>query len=334
MATIYQGTRGNLEFLGRELRRGELVGVPTETVYGLAANALDERACRKIFTAKGRPSTDPLIVHVGSVRAAQAVAVVGTAARKVMRAFWPGPLTIVLPKRDVVPAVVTSGRDSVAVRMPAHPLMRRLLAAADRPLAAPSANVFGYVSPTTAEHVERGLGKKIKHVLDGGACAIGVESTILDLRDEARPRVLRPGKIGAREIARVLGRKVEAAKPTQGKTSQAQLAPGMLARHYSPKVRVRLHPKITADAVMSGKPNEAWVVRRKGAALRGFGNVVTWGKGDSLAVMAKHVFAVLRELDGGSWATLHVELAPERRGARDLGLAVAINDRLRRAATR
>ncbi|HVX63355.1 MAG TPA: L-threonylcarbamoyladenylate synthase, partial [Pirellulales bacterium] len=188
-ARIFRPTPRNIAFLGRHLRSGELVAAPTETVYGLAANALDAAACRRIFAAKQRPSTDPLIVHLLSKDSLADVCLPNSAALKLARAFWPGPMTLVLPKRDIVPDIVTAGRDSVAVRVPAHRVFRALLKAAGIPLAAPSANPFGYVSPTTAEHVADGLGRRIRFILDGGPTPIGLESTIVDLRDENRPKI-------------------------------------------------------------------------------------------------------------------------------------------------
>ena len=204
-ARIYRGTPRNLARLAARLRAGELVAVPTETVYGLAADAFNARACRKIFQAKGRPSSDPLIVHLASARELAQVAVPNAAALRLAKKFWPGPLTLILPKTGAVPGEVTAGLDSVAVRVPAHPLFRRLLRLTGRPLAAPSANPFGYVSPTTAEHVRQGLGRKINHILDGGPARVGLESTIVDLRDPRRPRLLRPGGISRQELERALG---------------------------------------------------------------------------------------------------------------------------------
>ncbi|MDF3057521.1 MAG: Sua5/YciO/YrdC/YwlC family protein [Rariglobus sp.] len=174
-ARVYRPTPKNLAHLARVLAKGGLVAAPTETVYGLAADALNAKACRAIFRAKGRPANDPLIVHVGSLAQAGEIAELNEAARKVARVFWPGPLTLVLPKRPGVPAIVTSGLPSVAVRMPAHRLFRELIRRSGRPLAAPSANPFGYVSPTTAAHVRDGLGQRIGYILDGGPAKIGVE---------------------------------------------------------------------------------------------------------------------------------------------------------------
>ena len=217
-ARILRGTPPALPHHARRLRAGELVAVPTETVYGLAANALDARACRRIFTAKGRPADDPLIVHIHALAQLSEVAEVNAAALKLAKKFWPGPLTLVLPKKSVVPSVVSAGLSSVAVRMPSHPLFRRLLKLAGVPLAAPSANLFGYVSPTSAEHVRAGLGKRIRSILDGGPCKVGLESTIVDLRDPRHPRLLRPGAITRGELESALGTRVAARRPDQGQT--------------------------------------------------------------------------------------------------------------------
>ena len=321
IARVYRGTTRNLAALARRLRAGELVAVPTETVYGLAANALDARACRKIFRAKGRPTHDPLIVHIHSNDELAAIARPNTAALALAKKFWPGPLTIVLPKKRIVPKIVTAGWPSVAVRMPAHPLFRRLLRLAGVPLAAPSANPFGYVSPTTAEHVRQELGKKIQHILDGGAAKIGLESTIVDLRAPARPRLLRPGAITRSQLEKVLGQKIALARPA--KQSSAQLAPGMLARHYSPRTPVVLHDRLPQRRAA----NEAWVFLAK--PVRSRGRNIFWldARGD-LRGAARRLFAVLRQLDTRRFNRIHVERA---HGG---GLAEAINDRLQRAAAR
>jgi L-threonylcarbamoyladenylate synthase len=336
LAKILRGTAAGVRTAARALRAGQLVGVPTETVYGLAADALSARACRKIFQAKGRPSSDPLIVHVSGIEQAEVVAEVGAGARRIMEALWPGPLTLVLPKKKGVPAIVTAGRESVAVRMPEHAVMQAVIAAAGRPLAAPSANVFGYISPTCAEHVQSGLGKKIRFIVDGGPCEIGVESTIVDLRDEARPQLLRPGKIGRKEIERVLGRKVAATGKPAGKGQEKEmLAPGMMARHYSPRTPLVLKNKISARQISKAGADEAFVVfggNSRGPTKK---NVFRWTNGrkaPDLAQMARGLFALLRELDRGSWKCIHAELAPP--DSRFGGLAEAINDRLRRAAAR
>ena len=324
---IVSGTPATLARLARRLRGGELVAVPTETVYGLAANALDARACRRIFTAKGRPANDPLIVHIHALAQLGQVAEATAAALKLAKQFWPGPLTLVLPKKPVVPSVVSAGLPSVAVRMPSHPLFRRLLKLAGLPLAAPSANPFGYVSPTSAEHVRASLGKKIRFILDGGPCTIGLESTIVDLRNPQKPRLLRPGAITRAQLERTLGVRVLAASSaTQPKTG-AQLAPGLLARHYSPRKPVTLHAKLSVAAVQRSPASEAWVFLAKPKNLSG--KNVFWLDADGdLPGVARRLFATLRRVDALRFTRIHVELA------RGKGLADAINDRLRRAAAK
>jgi L-threonylcarbamoyladenylate synthase len=348
-ARIYRGTSANLKRLAAALRAGELVAVPTETVYGLAANALDPAACRGIFRAKGRPSHDPLIVHLESADRIEAIAQTNSALRRIAKAFWPGPLTVVLKKKDNVPAIVTAGRDSVAVRVPSHPLFQKLLRLSGLPLAAPSANPFGYVSPTTAEHVKDGLGAKIDHILDGGPATIGVESTILDLRDPARPKLLRPGAIERAALEKVLRVRVAPMKPPganaaqsasvdeQSELQQGAVAPGMLLRHYSPRTPLALHRKLKRENVLIAGANEAFILIQPfpgeaGAAARKTTtakNVFPLSRNGDLAECAKALFATLRRLDKGDWKRLHAELAPG-----ESALALAINDRLARAAAK
>lgn len=327
LARIYRGTPRNLALLAQQLRKGGLVGVPTETVYGLAANALDAKACEKIFRAKGRPHSDPLIVHVHSVADLPHVCEPNAAAMKLARRFWPGPLTLILNRKSVLPAIVSAGQPSVAVRVPSHPLFRKLLKRSGLPLAAPSANPFGYVSPTTAQHVRDGLGKEIRSILDGGPAQYGVESTIVDLRNPARPCILRPGAITREAVARTLGCRVRILQRKTTRTSREekspQLAPGLLLRHYSPRTPVVLHRRLVApyDA------RHAYVFFRK--PRRESGRNIFWldERGD-LSGAAHRLFAVLREADRGGFQTIHVESAPGH------GIAIAINDRLRRAAAR
>lgn len=327
LAKTYRGTPRNLARLAGVLRRGGLVAVPTETVYGLAANALDAAACRRIFRAKGRPGDDPLIVHVHDWSQVERIAEPNEAAAALASAFWPGPLTMVLPKRRIVPDVVSSGLPTVAVRMPAHPLFRRLLERVGLPLAAPSANPFGYISPTSAAHVVAGLGDRIGHILDGGACAIGLESTIVDLRDPRRPSVLRPGAITREQLARVLRRAVGVAHGTATR-ARAQLAPGRLARHYSPRTPSMLHDRLALSQVAKGRPDEAWLFVTKPAGVRAGGNVYWLDARGDLRRAARRLFDVLRQLDRAGYTQLHFERA---NGG---GLAEAINDRLARAAGR
>lgn len=321
-------TPATLRRVAAELRRGRLAAVPTETVYGLAGNALDARACRAIFRAKRRPANDPLIVHVLDLAAAEHLAVFNDAARQLARRFWPGPLTLVLPKKALVPAVVTSGGDSVALRCPAHPVMRRLLRLARVPLAAPSANPFGYVSPTNPAHVLDGLGGRIPFIVDGGACAVGVESTIVDLRDPREPRVLRPGSISRAQLARVLRTRVGAMSRSRSSTP---VAPGMLARHYSPRTPLQL--VTVAQARMRARhlaADEAVVFfRRPDGDQSAPDPRLRWLSAQgSPAEAARELYGVLRGLDRAGFRRASVVLAPAAAG----GLGAAINDRLRRAA--
>jgi L-threonylcarbamoyladenylate synthase len=324
-ARIFRGTPRNLARLARALARGELVAVPTETVYGLAADALSPRACQRIFQAKGRPASDPLIVHIHAWRQLELLAEPNDAARRLAAAFWPGPLTFVLRKKSVVPAIVTAGLPSVAVRMPSHPGLRRLLKLCGRPLAAPSANPFGYVSPTTAEHVRLGLGARIRYILDGGAAPIGLESTIIDLRDPRTPRLLRPGAITREQLERVLGGRVTVARKPTRTLRGAQLAPGLLKRHYSPHTPVSLHAFAAPADWLGAGADEAWllIMKPKQATPP---NVFWLDARGNLQGVARRLFSELRKLDAAGYRKIHVELAPGG------GLAEAINDRLRRAA--
>lgn len=327
-ARIYRPTPRNLARLARVLAEGGLVAAPTETVYGLAADALNAKACRAIFRAKGRPANDPLIVHVDTLAQADEVAVLNDAARKVAEAFWPGPLTLVLPKRPGVPAIVTSGLDSVAVRLPTHPLFRTLIQLSGRPLAAPSANPFGYVSPTTASHVRDNLGKRIEHILDGGSASIGVESTILDLRDPRRPAILRPGAVSREALQSVLGRKVAAYRRTVAPKSAAA-APGMLENHYSPRTPLKLVRKLTRAVIQATPANEALLFLAKPATTAGPNVFFLSKSAGDLETAAHNLFDMVRALDDGRWACIHAELAPGK-----AALALAINDRLSRAAAK
>lgn len=326
-AKTYRGTPRNLARLARVLRDGGLVAVPTETVYGLAANALDAAACRRIFRAKGRPANDPLIVHIHSLEQLELIAETHPAAHRLAQAFWPGPLTIVLPKHPIVPGVVSSGLPSVAVRMPGHPLFRRLLKRAGVPLAAPSANPFGYVSPTSAAHVAAGLGKKISHILDGGTCPIGVESTIVDLRDPKAPQLLRPGAVTRAELERVLGTRVRTRSARPRATTAAAVAPGLLARHYSPHTTAVLHDRISRNAIARTRADEAWIFIAKPRETAG-AHVFWLSERGGLREAARNLFHTLRLVDERGFRRLHLERA------RGDGLADAINDRLERAAGR
>ncbi|NUQ13999.1 MAG: threonylcarbamoyl-AMP synthase [Flavobacteriales bacterium] len=301
----------------RLLEQGAVVAIPTETVYGLAADAFNEEAVLTIFTVKQRPAFDPLIVHVRDRAQLDRVAVVPPQAEVLIDRFWPGPLTLVLPKRPAVPDLVTSGLDTVAVRMPAHTMTRALLDAVDTPLAAPSANPFGYVSPTTAGHVQDQLGGRIPYILDGGACAVGVESTILGWQQE-RWVLFRPGGAPVEAIEAVVGPLHVAAD------SARPQAPGMLESHYAPRKPVHVGDVDSLLRRFAGRAVGVISFRTEHAAHR---CEVLSPEGD-LAVAARHLFAVLRELDASDCQVIVAERFPEE------GLGRAMNDRLRRAAAR
>jgi L-threonylcarbamoyladenylate synthase len=330
---LYRPTPRNLARLAAALRRGEIVGVPSETVYGLAANALDPAACARIFAAKGRPTTDPLIVHLADVSELDTVAVANPAAELLANAFWPGALTLVLPKRAHVPSLITAGRDTVAVRVPAHPVFRRLIRLAGLPLAAPSANPFGYISPTCAAHVRDGLtGSGLRAVLDGGTCRIGVESTILDFCQPDRPRLLRPGGIAVKLLERTLGYPIvrPAERELRVRAGTAAAAPGLLDQHYSPRTPLTLHTPMDVGLLAKLPPDEAILLLRKPAGPLAIDPRTHWlSEHGALAEVARHLFARLRSLDAAGWQRLHAEAPLGHEG-----LAPAIRDRLTRAAAK
>lgn len=300
------------------LLKGKLVAIPTETVYGLAANALDEKAVLSIFEVKNRPSFDPLIIHTDALeKVKDFVTEIPAQALELAKVFWPGPLTLLLPKKINIPDLVTSGLDQVAVRIPDHKLTLQLLSQIDFPLAAPSANPFGYISPTEASHVNAQLGDKIPYILDGGSCGVGIESTIIGFVN-GFPTVFRLGGLSVDEIEKVVG-KVRVMKHS----SSNPQAPGMLKSHYAPrkpffiKNRSQLESAGSDIAVLSFKEkisNDAVKYQR-----------VLSPKGD-LHEAARNLFAYLRELDLFDIKEIWAEKAPES------GLGLAINDRLKRAA--
>ena len=296
------------------IRDGGLVAVPTETVYGLAADATNDEAVARIFAAKGRPRFNPLISHFVDLSAIDLHAELSDRAQRLAAAFWPGPLTLVLPRKasSTISLLVSAGLDTLAIRMPAHPLARALIEAAGRPIAAPSANRSGAVSPTTADHVREGLGDRVDFVLDGGPCSVGVESTIVRLTGQEAV-LLRPGGLSREEIEAVLGRILTAAE------AGAVEAPGMLASHYAPSVRVRLN-------ATAPEQDEAFL--GFGAASHDPGFNLSPG-GDVLEAAA-NLFAYLRALDKlcADKNLRGIAAAP----VPDTGLGEAINDRLEGAA--
>jgi L-threonylcarbamoyladenylate synthase len=314
--TIEPGTRvmkadaQAIEAAAACLAAGGLVAFPTETVYGLGADARHGEAVARLYAAKGRPSFNPLIAHVADAEAARRLARFDAAAEKLAAAFWPGPLTLVLPKRTDcgVADLALAGLDSVAVRVPAHPIAHALLAAFNGPVVAPSANRSGHVSPTSAAHVLADLRGRIDMVIDAGPCAVGVESTIVACLGE--PTLLRPGGLPREQIERVLGHSLAMAPLAD----DAPLAPGMLSSHYAPKARLRL------DADAAG-PDEALLAFGPAAAA----TLNLSPRGD-LIEAAANLFSHLRALDASGAQRIAVMKVPHE------GLGEAINDRLARAA--
>jgi L-threonylcarbamoyladenylate synthase len=311
---LVPASQETIERAARLLRAGELVAFPTETVYGLGGDATSELAVARIFAAKGRPHFNPLIVHVPGLSEAEPLAVFDERARSAARHLWPGPLSLVLPRRAEcgLSLLASAGLDSVALRAPAHPVAQALLRAAGRPIAAPSANRSGRISPTTAAHVAADLADEVALILDGGACPVGIESTVLDLTG-AVPVLLRPGGVPLEQLTEIFG-PIETA-PAGEDTLRS---PGRLPSHYAPRLPVRL------DAT-SARPGEA-LLAFGGEAPPGFAVVLWLSQSGDLAEAAANLFAMLRHLDRPEFTGIAVMPIPES------GLGRAINDRLRRAA--
>ena len=342
MIPVLPPTVENLQWAARELAAGRLVSFPTETVYGLGANALDPTALARIFEAKRRPFFDPLIVHIADRSGLDALCSRPDArADRLMDRFWPGPLTLVLPKTDAVPDLATSGLPTVAVRMPSHPVALALIRMAGFPVAAPSANPFGRLSPTAASHVRDQFAEGISLILDGGPCEVGVESTILSLEGSI-PVLLRAGGIAREAIEALIGPiGISAANPEH---PEKPLAPGQLPGHYAPRTRLRLLEKALAQdpagRIASGSGMIfATVMRKSGMKLGwlGFRNAMVPGPdpfavsevlspSGSLREAAANLFACLHRLDGKGLDLILAEPLPEE------GLGLAIMDRLRKAA--
>ena len=294
------------------LRAGRLVAFPTETVYGLGADATNDLAVAEIFAAKGRPRFNPLIVHVADLTQAATFALFNAAARRAAKRFWPGPLSLVLPRREGcgVSLLASAGLDTIAIRAPDDPVAQALLRAIGRPIAAPSANRSGRVSPTEAAHVAEELGEKIAIILDGGPTPVGIESTVLDLSGEF-PGLLRPGAVTLEQLTELLG-------PIGAAGAGAPKSPGMLRSHYAPDLPVRL------DAT-EACPDEALLAFGPDAPP-GFAEILWLSRSGDLAEAAANLFAMLRRLDRPCFSGIAVMPIPEH------GLGRAINDRLRRAA--
>jgi L-threonylcarbamoyladenylate synthase len=305
------------------IQAGGLVAFPTETVYGLGCDALNPDAVARVFEVKQRPQFDPLIVHIADRAMMELIAAVQPSqAHRLMDAFWPGPLTLVLPKHPAVPDLVTAGLASVAVRMPDHPTAQALIRESGTPIAAPSANPFGSVSPTTAQHVADGLGDTVDLILDGGPCAVGVESTILSLLGP-QPELLRPGAITLEDISAVVG---PVHRPPTG---EKPVAPGQLARHYATRTPVTILPARGArPAIEEGQRVGLLAFSTVTDREAPFCAVEVLSPTGDLREAARHLFAALRRLDSLALDRLYAEPCEEQ------GLGLAIMDRLRRCATR
>jgi L-threonylcarbamoyladenylate synthase len=304
------------------IRSGGLVAFPTETVYGLGADALNPDAVAKIFEAKQRPSFDPLIVHIAA-RASLVLLVqaISFGDHRLMDAFWPGPLTLVLPKRQIVPDIVTAGLSTVAIRMPAHPVAQALIRGAGVPIAAPSANPFGYVSPTCAQHVLDGLGDRVDLILDGGPCPIGVESTIVSMV-ETWAELLRPGSVTLAEIREVISPLVRDA------ASRTVIAPGQLPRHYATRTPVTILATQGARPVVHSHERAGLLAMSVPSHVDDrFCAIEVLSPSGDLRESARNLFAALRRLDALGLDRLYAEPCDER------GLGLAIMDRLRRCAS-
>jgi L-threonylcarbamoyladenylate synthase len=325
------------------LQVGGLVAFPTETVYGLGAHALDRDAVRRLFKAKGRPATDPLIVHVASLDdAARLTGGIPAVARRLASRFWPGPLTLVLRRSPVVPDEVTAGLPTVAVRAPSHPVARALIDAANIPIAAPSANLFSRPSPTRAEHVLQDLDGRIDIVVDGGPTLVGVESTVLDLTSP-EPTVLRPGAVTLEMLRAVLP--VVHLRSATAAEGAAMPSPGLLERHYAPRAPLTLYEgdtpgvleRLARDARAEATDGRLVGLMladedRRATALHDLPttiHVATVGPASNLAAIAARLYAALRELDSAG-----VDVILARGFPTDTGLGLALQDRLRRAAGR
>ena len=304
------------------LLKGQIVGLPTETVYGLGADATNEAAIAEVFKAKNRPSFDPLIVHVPTLDAVKEIAELSEAAEQLFLAFSPGPLTVVLPKNNTIPDLVTSGHATVAVRIPAHPVMLEVLQSSGLYIAAPSANPFGFASPTTAQHVLDQLGSIISGVVDGGPCSVGIESTIVDMSSNI-PKVLRLGGMALEQLQRVLG------PITSELSSSNPSAPGMLTSHYNPGTPLELFDN--RDALLTALKSNS---NPNGIGILYWGETIAHGSSFNLSELksdseaACNLFKGLRLLGGAPVTNIYVHLLPE------YGLGRAVNDRLQRAANK
>jgi len=323
----------NLKRAGAAIAAGKLVVIPTETVYGLGADAFNPDAVARVFEAKARPAFDPLIVHISKLADIDRIAMAfPPKARLLAEALWPGPLTMILPKRNEVPDIVTSGLDTVAVRFPVHPVARKIIEYSGTVVAAPSANPFGYISPTTARHVAKTLGDRVDFIVDGGPCSVGVESTVIDMTYDT-PALLRPGGMPVERIREIIG-EVLIPKKRGGHVA----SPGQLKSHYAPHTALYLYDWMTLPGAIQTltdrglPPGRAVAIAFDAARARVFESTgffervcVLSERGD-MREAASRLFALLHELDTEGFGTMYAERVP------DEGLGRAINDRLYRAS--
>lgn len=317
------------QLIGTDLHRAKalldqdgLVAIPTETVYGLAGNGLHPKAVAKIFAAKNRPAFDPMILHTNSLdKIAPLLQRIPSKARKLAEVFWPGPMSLLFGKTDQIPDLVTAGSPKVAVRIPNHPMTLSLLESIDYPLAAPSANPFGYISPTTAAHVVDQLGDKIAYILDGGDCTVGVESTILDVTTN-QVVVLRKGGVPIEAIESVVGKVL-----VRDHSSSNPTAPGMLKSHYAPRIPLKV--RNLKDLPISSDPERTGILAFR-QLVPGIdpAHQFVLSEGGDLTEAARRLFSFLRQLDQLPIDVIYAEWVPEQ------GLGRAINDKLRRAGAR
>ncbi len=316
MAQILKPTKETIKIAVDILKNGGVIAFPTETVYGLGANGLNSIAVAKIFEIKNRPFFDPIILHIGKKEDVKKLwKEINERAEKLIEKFWPGPLTIILPKTEIVPYIVTSGLETVAVRMPSHPVALEILEKVDFPIAAPSANIFGRLSPTEAIHVEKQIGNKIEIIIDGGKCPVGIESTVIDLTTQENI-ILRPGGIPKEEIEKVIG-EVKIIK-----RSEKILSPGQLPYHYSPKTPL----KILRNYKEVKKGIKAGLLAFKEAKEKEkFVKIEVLSEKGDLIEAASNFFSLLHKLDNAGLDIIYAEPVPEE------GLGIAIMDRLYKA---
>ncbi|MBR6318397.1 MAG: threonylcarbamoyl-AMP synthase [Fibrobacter sp.] len=305
----------------RLLKEGEVVAIPTETVYGLAGNAFEPKALAKIFAAKERPTFDPLIVHIADIdQLADIAKDIPDEAYKLAEAYWPGPMTIILPKKDCIPDLCTSGLPSVAVRFPSHPIAQAIIKESGLPLAAPSANLFKHVSPTTAEHVAAQLADRIAGIVDGGACSVGVESSIISLAGET-PTVLRPGAITPEMFSKVIGNVT--VKESTSKPGQAMQAPGQCDTHYRPQVPLYF------GEIPEGYKLPARTVRIAfGKQAGAIPATVNLSESGDMTEATSKLYAYMHDLDKPEYDLILVDPIP------NTGVGMALNDRLKRASVK